>query len=66
MRLQAKWALALSQDVSYRPATPNGCSRARFETDTPGHQQSLCTLFRLIAQWPVTVTQPTGDQAVIA
>jgi hypothetical protein len=39
MRLKAKWALAQSQDVSYRSATPNGCSRARFETDTPGQKQ---------------------------
>lgn len=40
MRLKAKWALAQSQDVSYRSATPNGCSRARFETDTPGQELS--------------------------
>lgn len=45
MRLQAKWALALSQDVSYRPATPNGCSRARFETDT-GQKRAVRLILR--------------------
>ncbi len=41
MSLQAKWTLAQSQDVSYRSATPNGCSRARFETDTPGQKRPV-------------------------
>ncbi len=54
MRLQAKWALALSQDVLYRPATPNGCSRARFETDTPGQDSSLNGLLQMSGLLTIT------------